>query len=401
MIGTIAIIGANVAGVTTAAELRRLGFEGRILLFDAEADPLYERPPLSKALLIGEMDQACEAPLLTAAELADLRLDLEFATPVRGIAPGRVELSSGRQVDADVMVIATGGRARRSPAFEHRDGVHVLRTEADALALRAALSPGAEVVVMGAGVVGCEVASSAIRRGCATTLVDVAAAPMLRCLGAEAAQVMATVCQQAGADMRFGAGVAAVEGRSHVQGLLLEDGERLPCDVLVVGIGMAANDELARGAGAEVDDGILVDDACRTSLPGVFAVGDVARRRAPGGGPARRVETIMNAQVQARETAAALLRLAPPAPQPQWFWSDQFGLNIQAVGEVARSDRVGWARPFDGREGVLLHFSDDRLCGAVSFNRGREMARLRRLLARGDDRTPEALLGDPDLAGAA
>lgn len=401
MIGTIGIVGANVAGVTTARELRRLGFDGKILLFDAEADPLYERPPLSKALLTGEMALASEAPLLTADELADLQVEIEFATPVLGISPGgRLDLAS-RHVHSDVVIIATGGRARSISGINPRHGIYSLRTEADAIALRSALLPGSKVVIIGAGVVGCEVASSAIKRGCDTTVVDVSAAPMLRCIGDEAARVLTTVCEGAGVNLRLGCGVASVEGESRVRGVMLDNGEKLPCDVLVVAVGMAANDELARSAGGEVDDGILVDDACRTSLSGVFAVGDVARRRCCHGGRASRIETVMNAHLQAQEASTAILGLDRPAPQPPWFWSDQFHLNIQAVGEVAGNEKVVWTRPFDGREGVLLHFSKHRLRGAVSFNSAREMTRVRRLLGQGGDLTPETVLRDLGLPGSA
>ena len=191
------------------------------------------------------------------------------------------------------------------------------------------------MVVMGGGVIGCEVASSAVRRGCDTTIVDIAPLPLLRSIWKEAGQVIAIIVEEAGVKLRLGEGVATVVGSSQVGGVVLESGETLPCDVLVVGVGMVPNDKLAQDSGAETHNGILIDACCRTSLPGVFAVGDVTRRRGMAGGSSDRDETILNAQVQARETASAILGLELPMSQPSGFRSDQFDMSIQAVGKIA------------------------------------------------------------------
>ncbi|RIV86887.1 NAD(P)/FAD-dependent oxidoreductase [Aurantiacibacter zhengii] len=399
MTNTVAIIGANAAGLTTAMELRRLGYDGRVMLFDAEMEPLYNRPAVSKEMLSGEFSDPSDTPLVRADILEKMHLELEFGNRVLGIGTaGRLDLSGGRQVGAEVMVVATGGLARWPAQVPRLQGIHTLRTSRDAMALREALLPGARVVVMGGGVIGCEVASSAVRRGCDTTIVDIAALPMLRSIGEGAGRVMATVIEEAGVKLRLGEGIASVLGPSRISGVVLMSGETLPCDVLVIGVGMVPNAKLANDAGAENDNGILIDAHCRTSLPGVLAVGDVTRRRSTVEGLGDRSETILNAQIQAREAASTILGLELPKAQPSGFWSDQFDINIQAVGKVDRTVSH-WLKPFNGQEGVLLQFSENKLCGAVGFNSGRAIARIRRLLSVGDRRPPEELLRDPKLNG--
>ncbi|MDA8251301.1 MAG: FAD-dependent oxidoreductase, partial [Rhodospirillales bacterium] len=275
--GVTVIVGAGQAGAHAAMAARTAGLEGRIVLVGEEAHAPYERPPLSKAALTDEPppEPGWFFPPARYAEQAIALLTGTAATAI-DLAAGRVDLADGRRLPFDRLLLATGGRARRLgvPGGER---ALTLRTLDDARALRGRLRPGARVACIGAGVIGLEVAASAHARGCAVTVIEAAPAALGRCTTPEMAAWIAGLHRDAGITLHFGASVAAIAPDA----VECAGGLRVPADVVVAGIGMTRNTELAAAAGLAVDNGILVDEVGHASAPGVFAAGDVAAFRHP------------------------------------------------------------------------------------------------------------------------
>lgn len=390
--GRIAVVGGGIAGVTAVRELRQAGYIGAVTLIDRGEHP-YDRPPLSKAVLLGESDlDAIRLVPEKWFEENDVRL-LAGRDAVR-LRPGEgtVELDDGSVVAADAVLVTTGGAARPlSVPGGDLPGVHVLRTEEDARGLKAALLPGARIVVVGGGLIGAEVAASALALGCEVTLVEPVAPPLAAAVGAEIATLLHAQHGAAGIGVVADT-VARVGGGRTGLSVVTGSGESLPADAVVAGVGLTVPTELAESAGLETDRGIVVDAEQRTSHPAVYAAGDVAVVRRPDG-ILHRSEHWHAAQQGARTAAAAMLGLPLPAREPEWFWTDRHGVHVEAVGDMSGPRRVvrGEAGAFP-----LTVFSlaeDGRLLGAAAVDDNRAIAAARRLIQAGRYPAP-GLLAD-------
>jgi 3-phenylpropionate/trans-cinnamate dioxygenase ferredoxin reductase subunit len=375
---TVVIVGAGLAGARCAEALRADGYEGRVLLVGAEHAPPYERPALSKEYLTGT--KTAESLLLRRAEFWREQ-EIELVT---GVTVTRVDARSRVAVTADgrilpwtSLVLATGGGARTLPDLPR--GVHSLRTLMDAIALKRKLRPGRHLAVVGAGFIGGEVATSATLLGVEVTVIEAAEVPFERILGREAGLLMAERYRERGVELRLGAGLASFRRGpdDRVRGILLADGTEIACDAAVLGIGANPVAPTGTPAGA---GGIPTDASGRTSLPGVYACGDVASTYRPSLGRRIRVEHWTSAAGQGTAVAAAILGRDEPHDDPPFFWSDQLGLRLQYVGHGE-----GWTRvELDGDPGsfrVRYLAEDGRLVAGLLANRPREAATLRKELA--------------------
>jgi NADPH-dependent 2,4-dienoyl-CoA reductase/sulfur reductase-like enzyme len=382
----VVVVGASLAGLRSVEALRRLGYEGRISVLGAERELPYDRPPLSKEVLAGKWDPARTA-LRKPDSYAVLAADWRLGVAATALDLSRRDVLCGDQrVPFDVLVIATGATPRRlaAPPLE---GVHVLRTLEDCLAIRRGLDAGARVVVVGAGFIGGEVAATARSRGLDVTLIEALPTPLERQLGAAmGAQVMA-LHRDHGVDVRVGVGVEALEGGGRVERVRLADGSRVEADLVVVGIGVAPATRWLEGSGLELADGVVCDERCRASAPGVVAVGDVARWFHPGYRETLRTEHWTNATEQADAAMASLLAGDGPsaayAPVP-YFWSDQYDVKIQLAGRPAPGDEP---RIVDGslaeRRFVAVYGRGERFSAVLGFDRPRLVMQYRKRLREG------------------
>jgi NADPH-dependent 2,4-dienoyl-CoA reductase/sulfur reductase-like enzyme len=389
------VVGAGQAGARAVEAMRAAGFAGRVLLVGEEPYLPYERPPLSKQLLLGAAGP--EAGRLFPLEFyAERGIELRLGTRVGAIDPaaGRLLLEDGGTIAWDNLLLATGSRPRRLPLpGAELAGIHTLRTIDDALAIASALRAGARLAVIGGGYIGLEVAAAARQLGCAVTLLEAQPALLGRALPAEIAAEFAVLHQAQGVALRLGAGVAGFEGEGHVEAVLTADGERIAADLVVVGIGIAPNTELAAAAGIAVEDGILIDPLGRSSAPGVWAAGDAARGEHPLLGRPVRLESWQNAQNQAIAVARAMCGAPPPPAEIPWFWSDQYGLNFQMLGLPQAWDRIVWRRAGEGKASAFL-LQGDRLAAVAAFSTPRDIAVGRQLMLRGIP-VDAARLADP------
>src|SRR4051794_16245238 len=306
---THVIVGAALAGAKTAEALREEGFEGRIVLVGAEPELPYERPPLSKDYLRGEASREA-ARVHPEGFYDDHDIELRTATTVERIetSPGEVWLSTGERIPYDRLALATGAEPRRLPVSgAELDGVLYLRDLADADAIAAGLRDGARAVIIGGGWIGAEVAASARQRGVEVTLVEQAAVPLERVLGPELGQVYADVHRDHSVELLTGVAVSGFDGAGRVERVILADGRALDAELVVAGLGVLPRTELAVQAGLAVEDGVCVDERLETSVPGIFAVGDVANAFHPFYGRRLRVEHWANALHQPETAARAML----------------------------------------------------------------------------------------------
>jgi NADPH-dependent 2,4-dienoyl-CoA reductase/sulfur reductase-like enzyme len=393
---TVTVVGASLAGLYAARELRAQGFDGRLVIVGDEPHRPYDRPPLSKEYLTGLADEDRLA-LTDAEESADLDAEWLLGVGARGLdARGRtVLLDDGRTVSTDGVVVATGASARRltgdRPSGDRLSGVHTLRTLDDARALRAELARGPRrVVVVGGGFIGAETASSCAALGHEVTVVEAAPLPLVPQLGPELAAVCAALHRRGGVGLVTGASVSALRGGATVTGVALTDGRVLPAEVVIVGIGATPNTAWLAGSALVLNDGVLCDDGCVTSLPQVVAVGDVAR---VGG---TRAEHWTSATRQPRAAVANLLagRTVESARSVPYFWSDQYGARLQFAGRRRAGDRVrvvegGVSDGAPGEDGLLARYErNGRTTAVLAVDRPRSFQRARRELAHEADRVP-------------
>lgn len=387
MRGSVSIVGASLAGYWAAETLRRDGFEGRISLIGDEPHAPYDRPPLSKKFLAGDLDDD-RLPLTTAEKLADLDLEMRLGCRATGldVATRTLEVD-GVAEPYDGLLIATGARCRNLPGTAGLAGVHTLRTRDDAEAIRDALANGARrVVVVGAGFIGAEVASTAIGRGAEVTMVEALEAPFGRVLGVEMGAVMADVHRRHGVDLRTGVGVDEVLGDDRLAGVRLADGATLEADLLVVGIGVVPNTDWLEGSGLTLDDGVVCDETC-LAAPDVAAAGDVARWANPRYGEVMRVEHWDNAVQQGVHAARRLLQsdeeATPYAPVP-WFWTDQYDRKVQLAGRPHTDDEVRVVAGSTAEHRFAAFYGrDGRFTAALGMNRPRQVMQSKGLLDAG------------------
>ena len=379
MADTFAIVGAGLAGARAAETLRAEGFDGRVVLFGAEAHLPYERPALSKGYLQG----TAEAPFVHPAEwYAEQDVDLRLGTKVTALDPAahEVETADGDRLRYTKLLLTTGSSVRRLA-----DAV-TLRTLDDSDRLRAALRPGARVVIVGAGWIGLEVAAAARVAGAEVTVLEQAPAPLLAALGPEMAAVFARLHVEHGVDLRCGVTVRAVKSDA----VLLDD-ETVPADLVVAGIGVTPDVDLARAAGLAVDNGVVVDEHLRSSAPDVWAAGDVANAYHPFAGRHVRVEHWANALHQPVVAAQAMLGKDAVYDRLPYFFTDQYDLGMEYTGfgggeVVVRGDE---------REFVAFWLRDGRLTAAMNVNVWTGVPEIARRLIRSGTRLDPAALADP------
>lgn len=382
---TVTVIGASLAGLYAAMELRSQGYDGRLVIVGAEPHRPYDRPPLSKEFLRGAVT-AERLSLAEADEIAELDADWLLGTRAEGLDPpqGAVLLEGGRRVRTDGIVLATGAVPRTLPG-QPPHGVHTLRTLDDAAALREELSRGqVRVVVIGAGFIGAEVASSCATLGHSVTVIEAAPQPLLPQLGPDMAQFCADLHTDHGVTLHTGTGVRALRGDAHgrVAWVELADGRQLPADVVVVGVGVRPATGWLEGSGIPLDDGVVCDaGGAVPSLPGVVAVGDVARC---AGHRSEHWNSAMEQPAVAVRNLLAGSTVATHTSLP-YFWSDQYGIRLQLAGRRDPSDtlRLVEGAPED-RSFLAVYERDGATTAVLAANRPRPFTRLRRELARAD-----------------
>ena len=376
--GGVVIVGGGLASQRCVEALRSLGFEGRIRLVCGEDELPYDRPPLSKELLAGKISDA-EVAFRSAGWYRKNGVELILGLRATGLDAfrHRVELDDGTDLVYDKLLIATGSVARRLPALEGYSNVHYLRTIADARALRSALRKRARLAIVGAGFIGQEVASTARARKADVTIVEALPAPLAGILGAEVGRMFADIHDDEGVEVRTSAMVEAARGNGTVEELVLARGERIACDAVVVGVGVAPAAAWLEGSGLETD-GVVVDEAGRTALPDVFAAGDVCLAFDARVGEHRRSEHWDAAARQGTAAAKGMLGLDPgPAPVPS-FWSDQYGTRIQYAGHADAANEARIEGDPGKREFTVVYSRGDQPVAALSVGQPRPFARLRR-----------------------
>lgn len=370
---TFVIVGAGQAAAWACRTLRTEGYEGRLVLVGEEPLAPYERPPLSKELLQGR--HTAEKPVLPRewydANGVELVLDRR-AVRVRD-AERVLVLEGGQELAYERLLLATGARPRR---FPDAPGVHYVRTLADGAGLAAAMRAARRIAIVGAGFIGLEVAASARKLGLETLVIDPLELPLLPIVGREVGEFLAAEHRAQGVELRLGERVTALDGSSVTTGA-----RRYEADVVAVGIGVVPNVELAEGTGIRVDDGIVVDENCRTSVPEIFAAGDVASYPHPALGERLRVEHWQNANLQGAVAAKGMLGLQARVEDLPWFWTDQYDLNIQMVGHARTWDRVEMQG--EGRAFSAWYYQGDRVRMVLAVNRFKDIRLARQRIPLG------------------
>ncbi|WP_405917349.1 NAD(P)/FAD-dependent oxidoreductase [Streptomyces sp. NBC_00728] len=385
----VVVVGAGMAGVQTAVALREQGFTGPVTLIGAEPHQPYDRPPLSKAVLLGKAEGSA-----FDIDFEALDIGLVLGREALGVRAGDHELDTAAgPVPYDVLVVATGAEPIQLPGAAGMPGVHLLRTLDDAERLRPVLARQHDIVVVGAGWIGAEFATAAREAGCAVTVVEAADRPLAGALPDEVAAPMAAWYADSGATLRTGARVERVEPGA----VILDDGSRVPAGAVVVGIGARPATAWIAGSGIELgaEREILADDHLRTSLPDVYAVGDCASF------PSGRYEDRLlvhhwdNALQGPRTVAANIVGEAPAAYDPvPYFWSEQFGRFVQYVGHHAPADTLVWRGDPTGASWSVCWLRETRLVALLAVGRPRDLAQGRRLIEAGQRMDPR-LLADP------
>ncbi|NJP68544.1 FAD-dependent oxidoreductase [Streptomyces spiramenti] len=376
----VVIVGAGLAGVHTASHLREAGWQGEIDLLGAEPHRPYDRPPLSKELLTGE---APDAWLET--DLDALGARLRTGVTATGLDPAARRLATDAgPLSYDHLVLATGAAPRTLPGAAGLDGVHLLRTLDDALALRAVLKPGARLVIVGAGWIGAEVTTAARAAGCAVVVIEAAGAPLHGVLPAEAAEPMRRWYEEAGARLLTGTAVTEVRP----DGVLLADGGHEPADAVLVAVGSRPDTAWLSGSGLPLDQGgaVLADHRLRAAAPDVYAVGDCASFPSARYGRRLLIQHWDNA-LRGPAAVAAGVTGGTPAPYDPvpYFWSRQFGRMVQSVGLHSPGDRLLRRGSPDGGDGWTLCWTSasGALTAVLTVDRPRDLAQGRRLVERG------------------
>jgi 3-phenylpropionate/trans-cinnamate dioxygenase ferredoxin reductase component len=395
---TFVIVGGGLAGAKAAQTLRDEGFDGRVVLLGDEDVAPYERPPLSKDYLRGYAGRdaiwAQEEGWYDAHDV-----ELRTGTHVAEVVPASSEvvLDGGERIGYDQLLLATGSAAKRIPIpGAELEGVHVLRTVADSDALREALSPGARVVVIGAGWIGCEVAASARQRGAEVAMVAPEEVPLERVLGPEVGAIYRDVHAKQGVELVLGTGVEAIEGNGRASGVRVAGGRILPADVVVLGVGAAPRLELAQAAGLQVEDGVLADDRLRASVPNIYVAGDIARAQHPILGETVRVEHWGTALEQGPVAARNMLGQDVAYDRIPYFFSDQYDVGMEYAGHALSYDRVVFRGDPSTFEFMAFWMRGDRVAAGINVNVWDVNEDIQALVRNGASVSDEALR-DPDV----
>jgi len=391
----VVIAGAGLAGLRTAEELRARGYPGAITMVGAESRPPYDRPPLTKKFMTGQLDDTT-----LAADPVALGLDLRLGETATALDPGVLRTDRGEH-PFDALVLATGA----APVGLPGDRPRCLRTFDDACALRDALRPGTRLAVVGAGWIGAELATSAVARGCQVTVVEAAACPLAGAIGGDVGPVTVPWYADAGVDLLLGQPVASVER----DGLALPGGRWLAADLTVVAVGVRPQVEWLAGSPVKLENGVAVDERLRTSVPGVYAAGDCAAFVSARYGRRLRVEHWDNALHAPRVVAASILGGDETYDPVPYFWSEQFGRMVQYAGHHSGADRLLWRGDPADRTWTACWLAGsrapgpgagpgtgERLVALLTVGRPRDLLQGRRAIAAGDPVDP-GRLADPDI----
>lgn len=377
----LVVVGGGLAGLRTIEELRARGYARRVTLVGAETRPPYDRPPLSKKLMTGELDDTS-----LRADLESLDIDVRSGEVATELRSGKLSTDRGEH-DFDALVLATGAVPIRLPGPGRQ---HVLRTLDDALTLRELLTPGTRLCIAGAGWIGAELATAGRKRGCEVTVLEAAQAPLAAAIGPQIGSITAAWYAEAGAELRLGEKVGSIEGG----GVAMADGEWIAADVVVTAIGVRPAVAWLDGSEVELDDGVAVDARLRTSVPGVFAAGDCASFWSQRYGRRLRFEHWDVALHQPEVVADGMLggdQIYDPVP---YFWSEQFGRMVQYVGWHGGADQMVWrGDPADAKWAVCW-LAGGRLAAALTVSVPRDMIQARRLIEAGVPVDPDRL-ADP------
>jgi len=389
---THVIVGAGLAGGTAALTMRTKGFDGRILVIGDEEHPPYSRPPLSKALVRGEIEPArTHLRPATMWEKKEVEFVLGRACTDIDVAGRQAVLSDGERIAYDALLLATGGRARTLPGQEGVPGVFVLRTIDDALAIRERLGPGRRLLIVGAGFVGAELAASAGAVGTEVTVLEAASVPLGRGLPSALGEIYGRMHRSHGVDIRVNAAVRDIVRNSSELQTRTTDGAVYVSDTVVVAVGLGLELDLARHAGLAVDSaipgGVMVDEYCRTSAPNIFAVGDVANHPNPILGQRIRVEHWQNAQHQSMCAAHNMLAAESSEyevfAEVPWVWSDQYDVNLQVAGRPSPMDQVVFRGDPESTQFSAILLRDGVLVAAVGLNCADDVRAARAVIGRG------------------
>lgn len=390
----LVIIGGGLTGHSAAMAARHNGYEGQITILSDESAMPYDRTPLSKHVLQGKRE-ITDLGFQPDGDYSGDKITVltDTAASAVDLEERRIETSVGKTLEFDDLLIATGARPieLNGPGFD-LDGVHYLRTAADASALTSDLEQAESVVVIGAGFIGSEVAASARLLGKAVSLVDMADSPMSGALHPDITAVCAAIHEDKGVTLRMNARVDELRGTDRVKQAVLDDGKMINCDLVVVGVGVRPNVELFSDSGLEIDNGIITDEYCRTSIPNVYAAGDVANWWHPEQEQRMRIEHFDNAGAQGTFVGKVIAGAAdePFAPIP-YFWSDQYDTNIQFAGITAQDAEVIIRGNPDGRSITAFYLNNGAICAAVTVNNAREFRSCRRLVAARANIDPDTL----------
>jgi NADPH-dependent 2,4-dienoyl-CoA reductase/sulfur reductase-like enzyme len=379
--GGIVIVGGGLAASRTAEQLRRAEYAGPITIVSDEVHLPYDRPPLSKEVLRAEVDDVLLKPAEFYEE-KDIALRLGSAAASLDTDAQTVTLASGEVIGYDEVIIATGLVPKRIPSLPDLEGVRVLRTIDESLAMRRHAGEIRRAVIIGAGFIGCEVAASLRKLGVEVTVVEPQPTPLASVLGEQIGELIARLHRAEGVDVRCGVGVAGVTGTDHVEKVQLTDGTELDADLVVVGIGSRPSTDWLDGSGLETDNGVVCDDAGRASAPHVWAIGDVASWRHVLGHQVR-VEHWSNVAEQARVLVPAMFGSdAAAAVSVPYFWSDQYDVKIQCLGEPEADDVVHVVAD-DGRKFLAYYERDGVVVGVVGGGMPGKVMKARGKIASG------------------
>lgn len=385
-IENIVIIGGGQAGGTCATELRKKGFEGQLTVITEEKHIPYKRPPLSKAYLAGEAELD-SLYVMKAAKLDDNNIQCKTGTRVEAIDRNNQTLRLADTKDSlpyDRLVIATGSRPRPLP-LEGADkpNVFLFRSIDDVDAIRAQCTAGRKVTIIGGGFIGLEVAAVLVKQDMQVTVVEGLDRVLARVTAPPTSHFYQQVHRDAGVDLRLGSGVQSLEGDEKVEQVVLEDGSRIDTDLVVIGIGIVPNMELAQTAGLAVDNGITVDEYGRTDDPAIYAAGDCANHPSPMYKRRLRLESVQNAMDQARVVAANIAGEETKYDALPWFWSDQYDLKLQMVGiSEGYDDAIVRGNP-DDRSFSVFYLKGGELIAVDCISRPKDFMMAKKLVAAG------------------
>lgn len=391
------VIGASHAGAQLVASLRQNGWQGDIDLVGDEPYLPYHHPPLSKTFLAD--DKSIEQILIrpaSAYEKADITTHLGRRAVSLSWDTKTVTFDDGAMLTGSHIVLATGGVPRRLPiSGASLPGVHVLRNAADVFAIKKLATRGSRTVIIGGGYIGLETAASLTKLGVHVTLLEAEERVLARVTGPEISAFYQRIHQEEGVAVLTGAMAATIEGIETVTGVSLKDGRSIPADLVIMGVGIAPDTLLAESAGLAIDDGVLVDERCQASKPGIYAIGDCARQDHPLYQRSLRLESIQNATDQAKNAAAAICGKPAPAAALPWFWSDQYDLKLQIAGLSQGFDNIavrGDVR--EGRSFAAFYFKQKQLIACDAVNRPMEFMVAKKLLTEGKTVDPSRLIDE-------